>query len=81
MADKYRMTPQGSRFIVSRNAGVTVGVYRTLQEAQREIQACERDDLILKKARSLVIKAVDVLMRMHHIDRRAAYSWIREAAD
>jgi len=36
MADKYRMTPQGSEFIVNENAGGTVGVYKTKQEAQRE---------------------------------------------
>ena len=35
MADKYRMTPQGSEFIVNENAGGTVGVYKTKQEAQR----------------------------------------------
>jgi AmiR/NasT family two-component response regulator len=81
MSDKYRMTPHGSTFIVNQNAGVTVGVYSTLQEAQREIETCEQDDLMLKTARSLVKKAVDVLVRMHHIDRRAAYGWIREAAD
>jgi hypothetical protein len=65
------MTPHGSTFIVNQSAGVTVGVYSTLQEAQREVETCAQDDLILKTARSLVKKAVDVLMRMHHIDRRA----------
>jgi AmiR/NasT family two-component response regulator len=81
MANRYRMTPHGSTFIVNQSAGATVGVYSTLQEAQREVETCTQDDLILKTARSLVKKAVDVLMRMHHIDRRAAHGWIREAAD
>ena len=81
MANRYRMTPHGSTFIVNQNAGVTVGVYSTLQEAQREVETCKQDELILKTARSLVKKAVNMLMRLHHIDHRAAYGWIREAAD
>ena len=81
MADRYRMTPHGSTFIVNQNAGVTVGVYSTLQEAQREVETCKQDELILKTAGSLVKSAVDVLVQTHHIDRRAAHGWIREAAD
>jgi hypothetical protein len=44
MADKYRMTPQGSEFIVNENAGGTVGVYKTKQEAQRGMEDCQRDE-------------------------------------
>jgi hypothetical protein len=60
MADTYRITPQGPEFMVSQNAGVTVGVYNTEQEAQ---------------------VAVEAHMRLHHIDRRSAHDWIREASD
>ncbi len=81
MADKYRMTPQGSEFIVNENAGGTVGVYKTKQEAQRGMEECQRDDFILDTARSLVEKAVEEYMRMHDIDRQTAHDWIREAAD
>ena len=81
MADKYRMTPQGSEFIVNENAGGTVGVYKTKQEAQRGMEDCQRDDLMLETAISLVEKAVEEYMRMHDIDRKAAHDWIREAAD
>ncbi len=81
MANKYQMTPDGSRFIVNQHAGMTVGVYTTLQEARREIETCEQDDLILKTARRSVERAVINLMRKYCIDRRAAYRWIREAAD
>jgi len=35
---------------------------------------------MLKTARSLVKKAVDVLMRTRHIDRPTAQDWIKEAA-
>ena len=80
MADTYRMTPHGSEFILNHNAGGTVGVYKTKMEARQEMKDCQRDDLMLKAARSLVEKAVNVLMRTHHIDRRAAHGWIREAA-
>src|SRR6266852_5058802 len=59
MADTYRITPQGPEFMVSQNAGVTVGVYNTEQEAQ---------------------VAVEAHMRLHHIDRRSAHDWIREAS-
>ena len=80
MADKYRMTPQGSEFMVNENAGGTVGVYKTKQEAQRGMEDCQRDDFMLDTARSLVEKAVEEYMRMHDIDRQAAHDWIREAA-
>src|SRR5712664_759842 len=39
----------------------------------------ERDDFMLQTARSLVNVAVEAHMRLHHIERRAAHSWIREA--
>jgi hypothetical protein len=81
MADKYRMTPQGSEFIVNQNAGGTVGVYKTKQEAQRGMEGCQRDDFMLHSARSLVNAAVQACMQMHDIDRQAAHYWIREAAD
>jgi hypothetical protein len=81
MADKYRMTPQGSAFIVNENAGVTVGVYNTKQEAQVTMEDCKRDDFMLQTARSLVDVAVETHMRLHHTDRRTAHDWIREAAD
>jgi hypothetical protein len=81
MADKYRMTPQGSAFIVNENAGVTVGVYNTKLEAQQRLEDCERDDLMLETARSLVNAAVEAQMRLHNIDRQAAHDWIRDAAD
>ena len=81
MADKYRIAHEGSEFIVNENAGVTVGVYKTQQEARREIESCERDDFMLKTARSLVNAAVEAYMRMHDIDREAAHEWIKEAAD
>ncbi len=80
MADKYRMTPNGSEFILNHNAGVTVGVYKTEMEARQGMKECRRDDLMLKTARGLVEKAVNTLMRTHHIDRRVAHGWIREAA-
>ena len=54
MVDTYRITLQGPEFMVSQNAGVTVGVYSTQQEALCEIEACERDDFMLQTARSLV---------------------------
>ncbi len=79
MADKYRMTPQGSEFIVNENAGGTVGVYKTKQEAQREMEDCQRDDFMLDTARSLVEKAVEEYMRMHDIDRQAAHDWIKRS--
>ena len=81
MADRYRMTPHGSTFIVNQNAGVTVGVYSTLQEAQLTVEDCERDDFMLQTARRLVNVAVEAHMQLHHIDRQAAHDWIREAAD
>lgn len=81
MAGKYRMTPHGSKFVVNENAGGTVGVYKTKQEAQRGMEDCQRDDFMLDTARSLVEKAVEEYMRMHDIDRQAAHGWIKEAAD
>ena len=79
MADTYRITPHGPEFMVSRNAGVTVGVYDTEQEAQLTVEDCERDDFMLPTARSLVNAAVEAHMRLHNIDRQAAHDWIREA--
>jgi hypothetical protein len=79
MADKYRMTPQGSAFVVNENAGATVGVYDTKLEAQQSMKDCERDDLMFETARSLVEKAVDAFILVHRIDRRSAHDWIREA--
>ena len=80
MADTYRITSHGANFIINHSAGMTVGVYSTQREALREIEAFEQDDLMLETARSLVKSAVDVLIRTHHVDRRAACGWIREAA-
>ena len=81
MADTYRITPQGHEFMVNQNAGVTVGVYNTAQEAQVTVEDCERDDLMLETARSRVEKAVDAFILMHRMDRQSAHDWIREAAD
>ncbi len=80
MSGRYGITHDGCEFKVSQIAGVTVGRYKTEQEAQQNIETCEQDDLILKTSRSLVKKAVDVLMRTHHFDRPTAQNWIREAA-
>ena len=74
MSDRYGITHDGYEFKVSQIAGVTVGKFKTEQEA------CEQDDLILKTARGLVKKAVDALIRTHHFDRPTAQNWIREAA-
>ncbi len=81
MADTYRITSHGPNFIINHSAGMTVGVYSTQQEALREIEAFEQDDLILETAKSLVMSAVDVLVQTHNIDRQVAHDWIREAAD
>jgi AmiR/NasT family two-component response regulator len=80
MANKYRMTPHGSAFIVNHMAGNTIGAYKTKREAKQNIEDCKRDDLMLESARDLVGKATDALMRMRHIDRQEAHDWIREAA-
>ena len=81
MPDKYRITSQGPEFILNQDAGGTVGVYKTKQEAQRGMEDCQRDDFMLDTARSSIEKAVEEYMRMHDIDRQAAHDWIREAAD
>jgi hypothetical protein len=81
MADKYRIAHDGGDFIVNYEAGGTVGVYQTEQEAKQEIEVCEHDDFMLQTARSLVKAAVEAQMRLHNIDRQAAHDWIREAAD
>ncbi len=81
MADKYRMTPQGSEFIGNETLAERSAFYETKQEAQRGMEDCQRDDFMLDTARSLVEKAVEEYMRMHDIDRQAAHDWIREAAD
>jgi hypothetical protein len=80
MADKYCMTPHGSKFIVNHKAGNTIGAYKTKREAKQNIKDCQRDDLMLEAARDLLEKATDALMRVRHIDRREAHGWIREAA-
>ena len=81
MADTYRITSYGSEFMVSQNAGATVGIYKTTHEAQLTVEDSERDDFMLQTARSLVSAAVEAHMRLHNIDRQAAHDWIREAAD
>ena len=81
MADAYRITSYGPSFIINHTDGMTVGVYSTQQEALREIEAFEQDDLMLETARSLVEKAVDAFILTHRMDRRSAHDWIREAAD
>ena len=78
--EKYRITHHDSGFTVSFAAGETVGVFKTAKEAQQTITECEHDDLIFESARSLIKKAVDGLMQMHHLDRPAAQDWIKEAA-
>ena len=80
MADSYRILPHGPEFMVSQNAGVTVGIYKTTHEAQLTMEDCEQDDLMLQTASSLVNAAVEAYMQLHKIDRQAARSWIREAA-
>ena len=67
--------------MASQNAGVTVGVCNTEQEAQLTVEDCERDDLMLETARSLVERAVDAFILTHCMDRRSAHDWIRDAAD
>jgi hypothetical protein len=79
MADKYRIAHDGPDFIVNYDAGVTVGVYQSEQEAKLEIEVCAHDDFMLETARSLVNAAVEAYMRLHNIDRRTACGWITEA--
>jgi hypothetical protein len=76
--DKYRITQKNSDFIVTLEAGPTIGVCRTQDEAKEMIEIREREDLILETARRLVKKAVNDLMRTHDIDRRTAQDWIKE---
>lgn len=76
--DKYRITQKNSDFIVTLEAGPTIGVCRTQGEAKEMIEIREREDLILETARRLVKKAVNDLMRTHDIDRRTAQDWIKE---
>jgi 20S proteasome alpha/beta subunit len=76
--DKYRITHKNSDFIVTLEAGPTIGVCRTQDEAKEMIEIREREDLILETARRLVKKAVNDLMRTHDIDRRTAQDWIKE---
>jgi hypothetical protein len=78
--DKYRITHNNSDFIVTLEAGPAIGVCRTQHEAKQMIQIRQHEDLILETARGLVKKAVNELMRMHHIDRRTAQDWIKETA-
>jgi hypothetical protein len=59
MADTYRITSHGPNFIINHSAGMTVGVYCTQQEALREIEAFEQDDLILETAKTLVNSATE----------------------
>jgi hypothetical protein len=80
MSDRHGITHDGYEFKVSQFAAVTVGRYKTEQEAQQNIEACEQDDLILKTARGLVKKAANALIRTRHFDRSTAQNWIREAA-
>ena len=42
------------------------------------IEIREHEDLIFETARRLVKKAVNDLMRTHHIDRRTAQDWIKD---
>ncbi len=81
MAGAYQITLHGPEFIVTENAGATVGIYSTELQALREVKTCEQDDLMLKAARSLVEKAVANLIRKYRIDRKTACGWIKEAAD
>jgi len=79
MADKYRMAHDGPDFIVNYDAGFTVGVFQSEQEAKLEIEVCAHDDFMLETARSLVNAAIEAHMRLHNTDRQAAHDWIREA--
>jgi hypothetical protein len=75
---KYRITHNDSDFTVTSDAGPTIDVCRTQDEAKQIIEIREHEDLILATARRLVKKAVNDLMRTHHIDRRTAQGWIKE---
>ena len=76
--DKYRITQHDSGFIVTLNAGPTIDVCKTQDEAKQIIGIREHDYVILETARRLVKEAVNELMRTHHIDRRTAQDWIKE---
>jgi len=76
--DKYRITQHDSGFIVTLNAGPTIDVCKTQDEAKQIIGIREHDYVILETARRLVKEAVNALMRTHHIDRRTAQDWIKE---
>ena len=80
MAENCRIAHDGSDFIVNYDAGVTVGVYQSEQEAKLESEVCAHDDFMLTTARSLVNAAVEAHMRLHNSDRQAPHSWISEAA-
>jgi hypothetical protein len=75
------MIPHGSEFILNHDAAGTVGFYKSEADARQGMADCKRDDLMLKTARGLVEKAVNALMRAHHLERQAAHAWIKEAAD
>ena len=81
MTKPYRIDRNGSQFTVTNNFGIEFAVYNTEKEARKGIQRCEQDDTMLQTARDLVTTAVQVFMDTYSIDRQAARSWIREAAD
>ncbi len=77
----YRIARNGGQFTVTDKSGEEVGAYYTKQEARRSVQLFKQDDAMSKTARRLVAVATQTLMRTYGIDRRAARSWIKEAAD
>ena len=81
MTKPYRIDHNGSQFTVTNNFGIEFAVYNTEEEARTGIQRCEQDDTMLQTARDLVTTAVQAFMDTYSIDRQAARSWIREAAD
>jgi hypothetical protein len=58
MVNSYEIRSTSHGFDVVDGAGETVGVYKTLQKAKKEIEVTKKDDLMYETARRMVKRAL-----------------------
>ena len=81
MRHEYRIEHIDQGFAVYDRWGVRIDVYKTEDDARKEVDEWKHEDDMRETAKHLVDIAVKTLMRVHNADSATARCWILNAAE
>jgi hypothetical protein len=81
MKHAYRIEQTDQGFAVYDRWGVQIDVYKTEDDARKEVDEWKYEEAMRETAKHLVDIAVKTLMRVHNADPATARCWILNAAE